>query len=62
MNKGVEIIGKFNNQNKTEVDEIKEKAIELINLIDSYGKDERRKSIAFTEIEKGVMFGVKSLF
>lgn len=62
MTKGEEIIGRFNSENKTEVDLIKEKAIELINLIEQYGKDPRRKAKSFTDIETGVMFAVKSLF
>jgi len=62
MTKGEEIIGRFNSENKTEVDVIKEKAIELINLIEEHGKDPRRKSKSYTDIETGVMFGIKSLF
>jgi len=62
MTKGEEIIGRFNSENKTEVDVIKEKAIELINLIEEHGKDPRRKAKSYTDIETGVMFGIKSLF
>lgn len=62
MSKGEQIIGKFNNENRTDVDLIKEKAIELVNLIEEKGKDPRRKAAAITQIESGVMMGVKSLF
>jgi hypothetical protein len=62
MTKGEEIIGKFNSENRTDVDNIKGKAIELINLIDALGKDSRRKSTAITDIEKATMMAVKSLF
>lgn len=62
MSKGQDIIGKFNASEKSEVDLIKEKAIELIDLIEEYGKDPRRKATAITNIEQGVMWAVKSLF
>lgn len=62
MTKGEEIIGKFNNENRTDVDLIKEKAIELVNLIEEKGKDPRRKAAGITQIELGVMMAVKSLF
>ena len=62
MSKGQEIIGKFNASEKSEVDLIKEKAIELVDLIEEYGKDQRRKATAITDIEKGTMMAVKSLF
>lgn len=62
MTKGEEIIGKFNNENRTDVDLIKEKAIELVNLIEEKGKDPRRKATGITQIELGVMMAVKSLF
>lgn len=62
MTKGELIIGKFNNENRTDVDLIKEKAIELVNLIEDKGKDARRKATAITDIEKGTMMAVKSLF
>lgn len=57
------IIGSFNSGEKAQaVDEIKLGAINLINDIDDLGKDVRRKAIAFTDIEKGTMMAVKSLF
>ena len=62
MTKGEEIIGKFNAENRTDVDKIKEKAIELVNLIQEVGKDHRRVATAITDIEKGTMMAVKSLF
>ena len=47
MSKGQEIIGKFNASEKSEVDLIKEKAIELVDLIEEYGKtkDERQQQL-----------------
>jgi len=62
MTKGEQIIGTFNSENRNDVDLIKEKAIELVNLIEEKGKDPRRKAAAITQIELGVMMGVKSLF
>ena len=51
MSKGQEIIGKFNASEKSEVD-----------LIEEYGKDQRRKATAITNVEQGVMWAIKSLF
>lgn len=62
MSKGLEIIGTFNPSSEEGVDLIKKKAVELIDLIDKYGKCPRRKAAAITDIEKGQMMGVKSLF
>ncbi|MDM1499043.1 Acb2/Tad1 domain-containing protein [Myroides odoratimimus] len=62
MSKGEEIIGRFNNESRESVDLIKGKAIELVNLIEELGKDPRRKAAAITDIEKGTMMAVKSLF
>jgi hypothetical protein len=62
MTKGEQIIGKFNSESRSDVDRIKEKAIELVNLIEELGKDPRRKATAITNIETGVMYAVKSLF
>lgn len=62
MTKGEQIIGRFNSENRSDVDLIKEKAIELVNLIEEKGKDPRRKATAITQIELGVMMAVKSLF
>ena len=62
MSKGEQIIGTFNPSSEQDVDLIKQKAIELVNLIEEKGKDQRRKAAAITQIELGVMMGVKSLF
>lgn len=62
MSKGEEIIGTFNPNGNPDVEAIKSKAIELINLIDELGKDPRRKAAAITDVEKAQMMAVKSLF
>lgn len=62
MSKGKKIIGEFNNENKNHIDLIKQKASELVDLIEEHGKDERRKAIAITGIEQAIMMGVKSTF
>lgn len=62
MTKGEQIIGTFNPSSEQDVDLIKQKAIELVNLIEEKGKDPRRKAAAITQIEFGVMMAVKSLF
>lgn len=62
MSKGVEIIGTFNSDNSNHIDEIKKKAAELIDLIDTHSKCKRRAAIAFTGIEQATMMGVKSTF
>lgn len=59
---GEDIIGKFNSENRTDVDLIKEKAIELVDLIYSVTKDRRRADLAVNDIEKATMMAVKSLF
>ena len=62
QSKGVELIGIFNHNGNSAVDEIKLGAINLINDIEDLGKDPRRKVASFTDIEKGTMMAVKSLF
>ena len=62
MTRGQEIIGTFNVSSKNEVDLIKRKAAELIDLIEVYGKCPRRKAIAITGIEQAQMMAVKSIF
>lgn len=62
MTKGDEIIGAFDSKNLTSVDLIKQKAVELVNLIEELGIEPRRKSIAITHVETATMFAVKSLF
>ena len=62
MTKGEQIIGKFNAQSASDVNLIKEKATELVNLIEELGKDPRRKATAITHVETASMYAVKSLF
>lgn len=62
MTKGEEIIGRHNPEGNPNIEEIKAIAIELINIIEEKGGDGRRKAIAYTQIELGVMSAVKSLF
>lgn len=62
MIKGIDVIGSFNSENKTEVDEIKSKAIDLIDTIAKYGKDPHRNEKASDFIELAAMLGVKSIF
>ena len=62
MTKGEEIIGKFNPSSNESVDKIKQKATELVDLIEELGKDPRRKAAAITDVEKAQMMAVKSLF
>lgn len=59
---GVDYIGTFNNENRNDVQQIKEKASELIDLIEQYGVDKDRVRVASRYIETGVMFGIKSIF
>ena len=59
---GEVLIGNFNPGDNPKVSEIKNRAIQLINCIDAFGVEGRRKAIAFTKIEEAQMFGVKSLF
>lgn len=58
-NFGEEVIGLFGTEDSS-VFEIKVLGGELIDAIETYGKDKRLSSIAKTNIETGVMFGVKS--
>ena len=60
--KGSEIIGQFNNTNNPQLEEIKIRSAQLVNCIDAFGKDQRRKATAITNIEQGTMWAVKSLF
>lgn len=62
MSKGKEIIGDFNPAGDSRKLLIKLKSSELIDLIEEYGKCDRRKELAINQIEAGTMFGVKSLF
>lgn len=62
MSKGLQVVGTFNPNNEDAVTRIKQKAVELIDLIEELGKCPRRKSIAITDVEKAQMMAVKSLF
>lgn len=62
MSKGKQIIGDFNSTGDNVIDLIKQKANELVNLVEEHGKDPRRKAKAITDIEQGTMWAVKSLF
>lgn len=62
LSKGEQIIDTFNPSGNKDVETIKLSAIELINNIEKLGLDPRRKAAAITQIELGVMMGVKSLF
>lgn len=62
MANGIEVIGEFNSESREDVKLIKEKAAELIDLIQKYGVSDRRKAIAITNIEQGTMMGIKSIF
>lgn len=60
--KGQEIIGSSNSESRNEIDLIKQKASELVDLIEEHGKCPRRKATAITDVEKATMMAVKSLF
>lgn len=51
----------FNVSNNADIDQIKQKAAELINLINKTGKDYRLISLAMTAFEEGAMWAVKSV-
>ena len=55
-------IPSFNPSGKPEVDQIKERAEELIALIDRVCPDPRTKALAKTNVEQGAMWAVKSFF
>lgn len=59
---GAKTIGNFNPSGNLEVEEIKNRSIQLINSIKAFGKDPRRVATAITDIEKAQMMAVKSLF
>lgn len=50
----------FNPSNVSEVDQIKQKTAELINLISKVGKDNRLTALAQTAYEEAAMWAVKS--
>ena len=59
---GEDYIGTFNNEDRPEIDRIKRKAANLINMINSHGNDKRRNAVACTHIEVATMMAVKSIF
>ena len=62
MTKGENAVVKdFNPSGLDIVDDIKSKAAELIDLIDSVNRDERCAAIAKTNIEQGAMWAVKAM-
>jgi len=61
MTKGEYLVGKsFNPGGLESVNEIKQKAADLIDCIDRVGTDPRTAAIAITNIEQGAMWAVKS--
>lgn len=62
MSKGLEVIGTFNPDGVDAVTAIKQKAVELIDLIEKEGKCAHRKAVAITGVEQAQMMAVKSLF
>lgn len=63
MTKGQGLVGvTFNTVEDAVVVELKAKVAELIDYIDKLEGCPRRKAIAFTHLETGQMFAVKSLF
>jgi len=60
---GEDYIGTFNTLAIDDIDNIKSAAAQLIDLIQNTNSiDARRKEIACTSIETGVMFGIKAIF
>ena len=60
--KGTDIVGTFNSEGRDDVELIKSKAAELIDLIHEHGQNGRHNSIATTHIENAALFGVKCVF
>ena len=60
--KGESIIGTFNSTGDPKVEALKKKAAELVDLIEEIDGCPRRKAIAITNIETGLMFAVKAMF
>lgn len=50
----------FNPSNVSEIDQIKQKTAELIDLISKVGKDNRLTALAQTAYEEAAMWAVKS--
>ena len=57
-----QVIGSFNPSENEAVDRIKMAARELVDAIDGFCPDGRRKDSAVTQIELAQMIAVKSLF
>lgn len=51
----------FNPGNDPDVDRVKIKAAELIDLIDTVGKDGRSTALAMNALEDGAMWAVKAI-
>lgn len=62
MSKGRQIIGRSPADYNTEAKAIRDKAIELIDLIEEHGKNPRCKTLSIDHIEMGAMLAVKSVF
>lgn len=61
MTEGEYLVGKnFNPGGLVSVEEIKQKAADLIDCIGKHGVDLRTRALAITNIEQGAMWGVKS--
>jgi hypothetical protein len=61
MTEGEYLVGKsFNPGGLDSVNEIKQKAADLIDCIGRHGADPRTRALAITAIEEGAMWGVKS--
>lgn len=58
----LERIGTFNADGRKDVEEIKSKAREFIDLVYKHCPEGRRKSFSLTQIETAQMYAVKSLF
>lgn len=62
MTEGEYCIGiDFNPSSDPNVDEIKQLAAELIDLVNNAGRDERCTALAKTAFEEGAMWAVKSI-
>lgn len=59
---GADYIGDFNNEDRADITVLKSCAVELINHINTFGKDKRRNAIACTHVEEAAMMAVKSIF
>ena len=62
MKTGKEIIGDFNNESRDDIADIKQRAAELVDLINTHGNNMRHNAIAINHLETAAMFAVKSVF